>query len=207
MKEDIKQKDVKRKLYFSLDMSKNYVQYTLVQETTCNSIMKENKAQILSKISDVHGNSNINLNNYAFFLVDLKNIKKSQQNNLTKIKLNPNREIFRFLQNPKTILCFLPKNPIAIDGDNKNNANKIIIEENEKLAEIKRNYLKNEQIDNFYTNSSIYLYDHANRLFNKLKGNLSLKQMTIHGKIEMIIYIQDIRNILYCDRNNPMTEY
>ena len=207
MKEDIKPKDGKRKLYFSLDMSKNYVQYTLDQNTTGNSIMKEYKAQILSKISDVHGNSNINLNNYAFFLVDLKNIKKSQQNNLTKIKLNPNREIFRFLQNPKTILCFLPKNPIVIDGDNKNNANKIIIEENEKLEEIKRNYIKNEQIDNFYTNSSIYLYDHANRLFNKLKGNLSLKQMTIHGKVEMIIYIQDIRNILYCDRNNPMTEY
>jgi hypothetical protein len=31
--------------------------------------------------------------------------------------------------------------------------------------------------------------------------------MTIHGKVEMIIYIQDIRNILYCDRKNPMTEY
>ena len=207
MKEDIKPKDGKRKLYFSLDMSKNYVQYTLDQNTTCESIMQEHKAQILSKISDVHGSSNINLNNYAFFLVDLKNVKKAQQNNLTKMKLNPIRKIFYFLQNPKTILCFLPKNPPATDLDNKNNANKIIIEENEKLAEIKSNYIKNEQIDNFYSNSSIYLYDHANKLFNKLKGNLSLKQMTIHGKIEMVIYIQDIRNILFCDRKNPMTEY
>ena len=207
MKEDIKPKDGKRKLYFSLDMSKNYVQYTLDQNTTCESIMQEHKAQILSKISDVHGSSNINLNNYAFFLVDLKNVKKAQQNNLTKMKLNPIRKIFYFLQNPKTILCFLPKNPPATDLDNKNNANKIIIEENEKLAEIKSNYIKNEQIDNFYSNSSIYLYDHANKLFNKLKGNLSLKQMTIHGKIEMVIYIQDIRSILFCDRKNPMTEY
>ena len=208
MKEDIKPKDGKRRIYFSLDFSKHFVLYTLDQNTTCDSIMQDHRPQILSMISDVHNNPNIDLNNYAFFLIDLKNIKKSQQNNLTKIKLTPTHKIFYFLQNPKTVLCFLPKNPSpTIDGDSKNNANKIIIEENEKLAEIKSNYIKNEQIDNFYSNSTIYLYDHSNKIFNKLKGNLSLKQMTIHGKIELVIYIQDIRNILYCDRKNPMTEY
>ncbi len=208
MKEDIKPKDGKRKLYFTMDLNKNYVLYTLDQNTTCDSIMNEHKAQILSMISDVHHNPNIDLNSYAFFLIDLKNInmKKSPQNNLTKIKLNRNCKIYNFLQNTKTILCFLPKNPIFTDGDNKNTGNKIIIEENEKLSEIKSNYIKNEQIENFYTNKTIFLYDYKNKLYNKLKGYLSLKQLTIHGKIDIVIYIQDIRSIIYCDGKNPMIE-
>lgn len=207
MKEDIKPKDGKRKLYFSIDL-KNYISFLPDQNPTCDSILQNHKPQILSTITDVYHSPNIDLNNYAFFLVDLKNIniKKGQQNNLAKIKLNPNCKYSFFLQNPKTILCFLPKNPIVSDGDNKNNGNKIIIEENEKLLETKKNYIKNEQIDNFFSNKTIYLYDYDNRLYNKLKGNLSLKQLTIHGKVETIIYIQEIRTIMYCDSSNPMVE-
>ena len=42
MKEDIKPKDGKRKLYFTIDMQ-NFISYNLEQKTNCEIIFEENK--------------------------------------------------------------------------------------------------------------------------------------------------------------------
>ena len=128
-----------------------------------------------------------------------------------KIKLNKNLRLSFFLQNPKTILCFLQKNSfdiesrinsfnIMIDDDIKNN------KENEKLLETKKNYLINKQIDYFYENKTLYLYSYKNKLYIKCKGNLSEKQLLIHGKDEIVVYIQEIKSLIFCDAKNPMVE-
>ena len=100
MKEDIKPKDGKRKLYLTIDMQ-NYILYNFDEKTTCESILKENQKLISSKLSSMNNNINIDLNNYDFFLIDLKNIKKPISGSITKIKINNCKNLFNFLQNPK----------------------------------------------------------------------------------------------------------
>ena len=208
MKEDIKPKDGKRKLYFTIDMQ-NFISYNLEQKTNCEIIFEENKNIIYSKLCEINNNSKINLNNYDFFLVDLKGIKKTQNNTFTKLKLKRKIYIYNFLQNPKTILCFLLKNKVNNDLRIKNR-NKILddktnINDNEKLLKIKNNYLMDKQNPDFYQNKSIFLYNYETNLFNTLKANLSENKLTIHGKIDKIINVKDIitDSISYSDKN-PM---
>lgn len=207
MKEDIKTKDGKRKLYFTIDML-NFIPYNLEKNTTCAVIFETNKNSIITKLNILNKNSKIDLDNYDFFLVDLKGIKKGEGNPLTKIRINRNLYISNILQNPKTILCFLQKNKInkdlKIKSRNKILDNKSNILSNEKLLEIRNNYLNNKQIEDFYTNKTIFLYNYDNHTYTKLKANLSEKKLTIHGKIEKNILIQDILSNTYCDLNNPL---
>lgn len=205
MKEDIKPRDGKRKLYFSIDLQ-HFITYSLDANTTCRIILDINKSQIESKLIKLQKNSKVDLSDYDFYLIDLKEIKKSQGYFLSRIKLNRNIQIFNFLQNPKTILCFLPK----IQNENQNLVNnkseyRLNID-NEKLKEMKKNYLNDKQVENFFVNKTIFLYDFDTKIYNKLKGNLSEKQFTIHGKPDTIIYIQDIASIQYCDMKNPIVE-
>ena len=201
MKEDIKPKDGKRKLYFTIDMQ-SFILYNLNKKTTCEIILKENKEQIQRKIP------NVNLDDYDFFLIDLKSIKKNQTNT-TKVRVLPNMQIYDLLQNQKTILCFLQKNQAKNEANMKTNNNKKIdLDEKErkkvdKIKEMKKNYLNNKICDIIYTDK-IFLYDYNNNIFNKLKASLSEKQLTIHGKSEITIYIQDIKTIKYCDSNDSM---
>ena len=205
MKEDIRPKDGKRKLYFSLDMQ-NFITYTLDQKTTCEKIFEINKNSINSKFAKLYNNSNIDLNDFEFYLIDLKEIIKSKGNFVSRIKLNRNVIIYNFLQNPKTILCFMPKLPI-----NQDHSIKRIDEDkshftNQQYEDMKKNYLNGKQIDNFYINKTIFVYDFVHKIYNKLKANLSLKQFTIHTKPETIIHIQDITSINYCDVKHPLIE-
>ena len=209
MKEDIKPKDGKRKLYFTIDMQ-NFISYNLEFKTTCRSIFETNKNLINSKLIELNNNTKIDINNYDFFLIDLKGIKKSQSQAslLTKIKLNWDLYISQFLQNPKTILCFLEKNvknkKSRIKLRNNTLEEKINTTNNEKLLKMKKKYLINKESEDFYTNKSIFLYNYDNNSYIKLKANLSEKQLTIHGKIDKIILIQDINSKTYCDKTNPM---
>lgn len=77
---------------------------------------------------------------------------------------------------------------------------------NEKLFEIKNKYLNDKQVENFFINKTIYVYDYQAKIHNKLKGNLSEKQFTIHGKKDTIIYIQDILSIDYCNVKHPLID-
>ena len=203
MKEDIKSKDGKRKLYFSLDMQ-NFITYVLDPKTTCKTILEKNKTSIESKISQLYKNKKIDLTFFDFFLIDLKEIKKSQGNFLPKIKLDNNIYIYNFLQNPKTILCFMEKIPINLEQKININIEDKLKTENKKFEEMKIKYLNDKQIDNFFVNKTIFIYDYKAKIYNKFKGNLSEKQFTIHGKTESIIYIQDILSISYCDIKNPI---
>ena len=151
MRESIKSKDGKRKLYFSLDM-KNFITYLLDQNTTCDKIYQDNNSSIESKLSELNNKKAIDLSNFDFFLIDLKEIKKTQGYFLQKIKLNRNILIYNFLQNQKTILCFLPTNPInqetvikTIEDKTKNS--------NERLLEMKKKYLKDKIVDNIFNKS------------------------------------------------------
>ena len=208
MKEDIKPKDGKRKLYFTTDMQYS-ISYNLEQITTCESIFEINKNAIHLKLCDILNNPKIDLNNFDFYFIDLKGIKNSQNNLLTKIKVNRKMFIYNFLQNPKTILCFLQKN-INNNNTRIKERNKILDDKinitNDKLLEIKKNYLINKQTDDFFTNKTIFLYNFDTKSYNKLKANLSEKQMTIRSKNEKIILIQDINSLYYCDAKDPMIE-
>ena len=210
MKEDIKPKDGKRKLYFTIDMQ-NFISYNLEPKTTCELLFEANKNLIYTKLSEINNNSKIDLNNYDFFLVDLKALQKPQGNLFTKLKLNRKLFISYYLQNPRTILCFLLKNKInndlRIKTRNKILDDKTNINDNEKLLKIKKKYLINKQSEDFYTNKTVFLYNYENNTYIKSKGNLSLKQLTIHGKVDKVIYIQDIKldTLTYCKGDeNPM---
>ena len=207
MKEDIKPKDGKRRLYFTIDMQ-NFISYNLEFRTTCRSIFEANKNLIFSKLCEINNNMKEDLNNYDFFFIDLKGIKKSQTSLQTKIKINWDLYIFQFLQNPKTILCFLKKslknNDSRMKARNNILEDKINITDNEKLVQMKKKYLINKECEDFYTNKSVFLYNYDNKSYIKLKANLSEKQLTIHGKIDKIILIQDINSKSYCDKTNPM---
>ena len=204
MKEYVKPKDGKRKLYFSLDMQ-NFITYTLEQKTTCDNIYKENVNLIESNCKKLYNDSNIDLSNFDFFLIDLKDIKKSQGYFLSKIKLNRNLYIYNFLQNPKTILCFMPKSQIKIRKNiNKCNDN-IYQKENEKFVEIKNKYLNDKHVEDFFVNKTVFLYDYKTKIYNKYKANLSEKQFTIHTpKKDTIIYAQDILSINYYEMDHPL---
>lgn len=208
MKEEIKTKDGKRKLYFTTDMQV-FISYNLEQKTTCESIFQSYKDSILAKLCEMFNNPNININNFDFFLIDLKGIKKAQGNLFTKIRLNRNIIIYNFLQNPKTILCFLPKNPFNYDSKIIER-NKILNDKknitNDKLSELKKKYLINKQTDDFFTHKTIFLYNYESNSYIKLKANLSEKQLTIQGKNEKIILIQDINTLNYYDAKNPMVD-
>ena len=207
MKEDIKPKDGKRKLYLTIDMQ-NYILYNFDEKTTCESILKENQKLISSKLSSMNNNINIDLNNYDFFLIDLKNIKKPISGSITKIKINNCKNLYNFLQNPKTILCYLQKSNMNMElniNERKNNLeNKISVLKNDELLETRNNYLLNKTIEDFYTNKTIFLYNYDTRTFIKSKGNLSKKQFTIRGKTDKFILIKDIKSIMYCTKENPM---
>ena len=207
MKEDIKPKDGKRKLYFTIDMQ-NFISYNLELKTTCRSIFETNKNLIISKLTELNNNTKIDINNYDFFFIDLKGIKKTQASLQTKIKLNWDLCISQFLQNPKTILCFLEKTEKNRNSRMKLRNNtlegKTNMTNNEKLLKMKKKYLINKESEDFYTNKSVFLYNYDNNSYVKLKANLSEKQLTIHGKIDKIILIQDINTKTYCDKNNPM---
>lgn len=207
MKEDIKPKDGKRKLYFTIDMQ-NFISYNLEFKTTCRTIFETNKNVIYSKICEINNNTKIDIGDYDFFLIDLKVIKKSQGSLLTKIKINWDLCISQFLQNPKTILCFLKKsiknNNSRIKARNNILEDKINITDNDKLLQMKKKYLINKESEDFFTNKSIFLYNYDNNSYTKLKANLSEKKLTIHGKIDKIILIQDINSNIFCDKNNPM---
>ena len=208
MKEDFKPKDGKRKLYFTSDMQYS-ISYILEPNTTCESIFEIHKNTIYLKLGEIFKDPKIDLNNFDFYLVDLKGIKNSQNNLLTKIKLNRKMLIYNFLQNTKTILCFLQKN-IKNSISRIKERNKILDDKinitNDKLLEIKKNYLINKQTDDFFTNKTIFLYNFDTKSYNKLKANLSEKQLTIRSKNEKIILIQDINSLYYCDNKDPMIE-
>jgi hypothetical protein len=203
MKEDIRSKDGKRKLYFTVDMQK-FIYYNLDPKTTCDIILKENKAQIQMKFP------NENLDNYDFFLIDLKGMKKGQTNT-TKVRVDNEILLYYFLQNPKTILCFLQKNQVKHESNIKaKNKNKNKEEEKnlkqDKIKEMKKNYLTDKVLDNIFNNKTLFLYNYDSKSFVKLKANLNEKQLTIHGKNEIIIYIQDITTIAYCSSKDPRIE-
>ena len=203
MKEDVKPKDGKRKLYFSLDMQ-NFILYTLDQKTTCDKIMESNKNAIISKFTKLYNNPNVDLTNFDFYLIDLKELKKIQGKFISRIKLNRSLNIYNFLQNPKTILCFMPIIP-----KNQDQSIKRITEDkshlnNKQYEEMKNKYLNDKQIDNFFVNKTVFVYDFEHKIHNKLKANLSIKQFTIHSKPETIIYIQDIASINYYDAKHPL---
>ena len=202
MKESIKSKDGKRKLYFSIDM-KNFITYLLDQNTTCDKIYQDNKSSIESKLSELNNNQSIELSNFDFYLIDLKEIKKTPGYFLPKIKLNRNILIYNFLQNQKTILCFLPTNPISLEQGIKPFEDRIKIS-NEKLLEMKKNYLSDKTVDNIFNNREVFLYDYETKIFNKAKATLNEMKFTVQGKTDIIIYIQDIISIDYCDVNHPL---
>ena len=114
MKEDIKPRDGKRKLYFSIDLQ-HFITYSLDANTTCRIILDINKSQIESKLIKLQKNSKVDLSDYDFYLIDLKEIKKSPGYFLSRIKLNRNIQIFNFLQNHKNILCFLLLKHLLLD--------------------------------------------------------------------------------------------
>ena len=207
MKEYVKTKDGKRKLYLSylsLDLQ-NFITYTLDQNTTCDIIYENNKNLIESKLTELYKGSNIDFTNFDFFLIDLKEIKKTPGYFVSKIKLNRNILIFNFLQNPKTILCFMPNNKIVQDKQFKRNEEKYQIN-NDKLLEMKKNYLNGKQVGKIINNEQLFLYDYVTKIYTKTKGSLSEKEFTIHGKTDIIIHIQDILTITYCDINHPFID-
>ena len=206
MKEDVKPKDGKRKLYFSLDMH-NFITYTLDQKTTCETIYKTYKNDILAKFRKLYNNPNMDLTNFDFYIIDLKEIDKFQGNFISRIKLNWKIYIYNFLQNQKTILCFMQKIPFSQNLPiNRAPDNQMKIY-NQKLEEMKKSYLNAKQIDNFFVNKTVFLYDYKSKVYNKYKANLSEKQFTIHsGKTDTIIYIQDITSIEYFNSKHPVID-
>lgn len=193
-------KNEKRKLFLNIEMT-NFILYNFDKNTIGEKILEENKLE-LEKILKTK-----NLDDFNFYLIDTKGFKKNQKN-ITKLKIKNNVFFWIFIQNQKASLFFLPKTSIQ----NEQNTNKIPKKKLEdELLEKRNNYLDNKNSENSYSTKnisiSVYFYDYNNRLYIKYSSTLNDKQLTIHGKPDIIIKIQNIISKIYCDAKNPMVDH
>ena len=190
-------KNEKRKLFLNIEMT-NFILFNYDKNTIGEKILEENKLE-LEKILKTK-----NLDDFNFYIIDTKVIKKNQKN-ITKLKIKNNVFISYFIQNQKAGLFFLPKTTIQ----NEPNTNKIPKKKVEdELLEKRNNYLDNKNSENSSSTKnisiSVYLYDYNNKLYTKFSSTLNDKQLIIHGKPDIIIKIQNIKSKEYCDVKNPM---
>ena len=197
-KEKLITEDGKRNLYFDRER-KNFIKFTLEVTTTCSTIFKTYKEEINKKLIEINGD-NIDLNNYAFFIVELIANKYDYKPILIDLKIGMNDNIlFNTLQNKQLMLCYLPINkPNFLIKKNSRNLPQILPEENDlyKGIEINNYKRKDESKREVYLPKTIiHYYNDEKNCFSKEKIKVTEKELVIYANKNRSILIKDMREM------------
>ena len=192
--------DGKRNLYFDYNR-KYYIKFTLDVSTTCETIFKIHKDEIIRKVKTIYGND-IDLNNFAFLIVELNSNKFDGSQNLINLKLRMDENnINRILFNSQLMICYLIMNKqnivfkknAKISGLlNPINYEKMDNGENEEKQEKKDNK-KSKNIKTYLSKGTILYYNYNACIFSKEKITITEKEIFISSMPSYRLLIKDIR--------------
>ena len=197
-KEKLITEDGKRNLYFDRER-KNFIKFTLEVTTTCSTIFKTYKEEINKKLIEIIG-VNIDLNNYAFFIVELIANKYDYKPILIDLKIGMNDNIlFNTLQNKQLMLCYLPINkPNFLIKKNSRNLPQILPEQNDLYKGIEINNYKHKDESKrevYLPKTIIHYYNDEKNCFSKEKIKVTEKELVIYANKNRSILIKDMREM------------
>ena len=194
--------DGKRNLYFDYNR-KYYIKFSLDVLTTCENIFKIHKEEITRKVKAIYGN-NVDLNNFAFFIVELNSNKFDVSQNLINLKLRMDENnINRILFNSQLMICYLIMNKQNIvfkknakisgllNPINYEKMDKGEIEEKQEKPENK----KSKNIKTYLSKSTIFYYNYNACSFSKEKITITEKEIYISSLPSFRLLIKDIKTI------------
>ena len=192
--------DGKRNLYFDYNR-KYYIKFTLDVSTTCENIFKIHKDEIIKKVKTIYG-ENIDLNNFAFLIVELNSNKLDGSQNLIHIKLKMDENnINRILLNSQFMICYLKMNKQNITCKknakifgllNPINYEKMDNGEPEEKKE-KQDTKKSKNIKTYLSKATIFYYNYKACTFSKEKITITEKEIYISSLPIYRLSIKDIR--------------
>ena len=193
-KEKLITQDGKRNLYFDRDRN-NFIKFSLDVKTTCASIKKVHKEEIDKKLKEIHG-ENINLNNFAFLVVELIANKFEGKPTFIDLKIGINDTIlFNLLQNRQLMLCYLPTTTHN-NSLKKSSKNLALSSENDLIKKVEvNNFLgkKEKDLKIFLPKTIIHYYNDNKKTFSKEKIRITEKEISILCKSDRHILIKDIK--------------
>ena len=192
-KEVLNTGDGKRNLYFDYQRT-IFLRFQLDVATTCESIFKIHKNEIIQNIQKLYGN-NINLDNFGFLIVEINANKFDGTPNLINVKLrNDDNIIFRVLLNSQLMLGFLviTKHNIILKKNVRNygllNPINFQNNDNEEKQEKKK---KSGDIHIYYQKNPIHYCQ--GYTFVKEKMIITENEIIIYSKQNYKLLIKDIR--------------
>lgn len=195
-KENLNTQDGKRNLYFDRERN-NFIRFGLIVGTTCSFILKTNKDEIIKKLKEIN-RTEVNLNNYSFFIIEIITNKSERKQTLIDLKISmEDSSLFNILQNNQLILCFLPveKKDTSIRKKFRDEVEKSATPDN-LIVEAEVNNVKNKdknEIITYLEKTVIHYYNDKNS-FSKEKIKVTEKEITIfYGKEQKNTYIKDIK--------------
>lgn len=193
--------DGKRNLYFDYNR-KYFLKFSLDVSTTCENIFKIHKDEIIRKVRAIHGN-NIDLNNFAFLIVELNSNKLDGSQNLINLKLRMDENnINRILFNSQLMICYLlmnkqniacKKNARILGLLNPINYVKMDNGEIEEKRE-KQDIKKSKNIKTYLSKGTIFYYNNKME-FSKEKITITEKEVFISSTPNYRLLIKDIKQI------------
>lgn len=197
-KEKLLTQDGKRNLYFDRGR-KNFIKFSLDVKTTCAVIYKIHKEEINKKLKEIHG-ENINLDDFAFLVVELIANKFEGKPTFIDLKIGMNETIlFNILQNSQLMLCYLPttthNNLLKKSSKNSINTTNIQTDLMEKV-EVDNVFGKSDKdLKNFLSKTVIHYYNDNKKTFSKEKIKITEKEIFIFAKKDIHILIKDIKEV------------
>ena len=187
-KEKLITQDGKRNLYFDRDRN-NFIKFSLDVKTTCASIKKVHKEEIDKKLKEIHG-ENINLDNFAFLVVELIANKFEGKPTFIDLKIGINDTIlFNLLQNRQ--LTTTHNNSLK-----KSSKNLALNPENDLIKNVEVNIFlgkKEKDLKIFLPKTVIHYYNDNKKTFSKEKIRITEKEISILCKSDRHILIKDIK--------------
>ena len=170
IKEIINTEDGKRNLYFDYNR-RNYIKFSLDVATTCESIFRVHKDEIKKNIEKIYGN-NIDLNNFAFLVVELNSNRFDGTQNLINVKLRKDDNIlFRVLSNSQLMLCyiFMNRQNIILKKNVRNYGLSCSLNTQNLDSPQKPNETIKKEIKIYYPKNQIFYYNYNAYAFSKEK--------------------------------------
>ena len=202
-KEIFRSDEGKRSLYFDYNR-KYYIKFSIDVQTTCDNIFKIHKDEIIRKVKAIYKNENVDINNFAFFIVEINSNKINGTQNLTNMKLRmDDNNINRILLNSQFMICYLKMNHqnIVYKKEAKNagllnpiNYEKMEDGENEENLE-KQDKKKSKTMKTYISKSNIRYYNYTSCSFSKEKITINEKEIYISSLPIYRLEIKEIRTL------------
>ena len=205
-KEIFRSGEGKRNLYFDYNR-KYFIKFALDVQTTCDTIFKIHKEKILSIVRTLYQNEDINLNDFAFFIIELNSNKFDGTQNLINIKLRmDDNNINRILLNSQFMICYLKMNKQNLEFKkqmkNKGLLNPINYEKmegGEKEENIenveKQDKKKSKTIKTYISKGNVRYYNYKDCAFSKEKITITEKDIFISSSPNYKLEIKEIKTL------------